>query len=129
MSTQPKSRALALPLGRKARTQPAADADGQSAITGSSLQSLAAELHQSAVQGVFEYPRNFITTAKVAVALLTVLPFMVLAMLIIPAYQATGNMSALVSWKVLAALIAGAVALLSAGFIAALFPTIHVRPE
>jgi len=129
MSIQPKSRILANPLGRRARTSPAADADGLNTISGSSLQSLAAELHQSAVQGVFEYPRNLVSTAKVAVALLTVLPFLVLAMLIIPAYQATGNISALLSWKILAGVIAGVVSLIGAGFISALFPTIQVRPE
>ena len=128
MSTQPKSRVLALPLGRGARKK-SADADGSNTIAGTSLQSLAAELHQSAVQGVFEYPQNLVSTAKVAVALLTVMPFLVLAMLIIPAVQSAGAISALVSWKVLAGLLAGAVALTAAAFVSALFPAIHVRPE
>ena len=128
MNIQPKPRVLALPLGRGARKQPA-DADGSSTMAGSSLQSLAAELHQSAVQGVFEYSQNLMSTVKVAVALLTVMPFLVLAMLIIPAVQAEGAVAALVSWKVLAGLIAGTVAVLAAGFISVLLPAIQVRPE
>ena len=68
------------------------------------MQSLAAELHQAALQGVFEYPRGWILVTKVTATLLVALAAFDAAMVIMPEAQeshwvATG----LANWRTVGA--------------------------
>ena len=141
MSTQKEQRAINVPFGPgRARqqtavssTDPAPKAYSETADKpkmSAPMQSLAAELHQAALQGVFEYPPGWRLTARVATVLLVALAVFHLAMVMIPAVRPPGSiMGAIFSWRMLGALLGAGVACGLAAFIANIFQTIHVTPQ
>lgn len=127
MRLQPKSVISALSTGR-ARGQ----RSGSTAEPASSphLQSLAAELHQSALQGLFEYPSNWVMIAKATAATLTALTLFHVAMVVIPAVQAGSTIiEAMVSWNAAGSILGALIAMLVSAFVANLLAPIQVTPE
>jgi hypothetical protein len=110
--------------------QPSAVADPVEAPLSTNLQSLAAELQQAAVQGVFAYPRDFVVVAKTLSALLVMLAIGHVTLTAIPLLRAGGNSPmALLSWQMLGAAVGSVAVGIVAAFLANLLPTIHVTPQ
>ncbi len=124
MRLQPKSLISALAPAR------AAAADVASAPPTPNLQALAAELQQSALEGVFEYPRNWLLVTKVAATLLLALSWFHVAMVTLsivrsPRFQP----NLLANWSLVGALIGAALAMFTAALLLNLFATIKVTPQ
>ncbi|HKP51451.1 MAG TPA: hypothetical protein VJ183_02245 [Chloroflexia bacterium] len=135
MSTQKEQRVINVPFGpgrTRQQTAPAPDAPetADKPKVAAPMQSLAAELHQAALQGVFEYPQGLRLVARVATVLLVALAAFHVAMVMIPSTQpASSFVGAVVSWRMLGALLGAVVAFGLAAFVANLFQTIHVTPQ
>jgi hypothetical protein len=102
--------------------------------SGSNLQALAAEIHQSATQGVFEYPRNWVLIAKVAAVMLMSLTLVSMLSLLRPVLQVIAAQqpfyrAGVSVWEIAGTAIAGAMAFVLAGMLLTLFPTIKVSPQ
>jgi hypothetical protein len=96
----------------------------------SGLQSLAAELHQAALQGIFDYPRSWTLVARTTAAVLVALAVFHLAMVVIPLTRVSGSIvETIINWRVLGAAIGSGVALAAAALIANLFQKVQVTPE
>lgn len=94
------------------------------------MQSLAAELHQAALQGVFDYPQGWRMVARVATILLVALAAFHAVMVLIPAFKSSGSiLGTIFSWRMLGALLGAGVAWGTAALVANLLQTIHVSPE
>jgi hypothetical protein len=94
------------------------------------MQSLAAELHQAALQGVFEYPQVWRMVARVVAVLLVALAAFHVAMVMIPVMQTSSSLvEALLTWRTAGALLGAVIACGLAGLVANLFQTIHVTPQ
>jgi len=135
-STQPEQNVINVPFG-PGRNRPQQGAttkpmplDGDKPKNTVPMQSLAPELHQAALQGVFEYPQGWRMVARVATVLLVALAAFHLAMVLIPATQATGSfVKAIFSWRMLGALLGAGGAFGVAAVVANLLQTIHISPE
>ncbi len=127
MGLQPKS-LLSLPLGRNAKSQSIIVDTNEPAF--SNLQSLAAELHQSALQGLFEYSRNWVITATALAATLVIIGVAHLAAVGVSLVQhASGSpLAALVSWNLLGALLGVVLASGVAALLLNLFSSLKITP-
>jgi len=102
--------------------------------SGTTLQALAAEIHQSSTQGVFEYPRNWVLIAKVAAVMLMSLTLVGMISMLRPVLQVIAAQqpfyrAGITVWEIAGTAIAGALAFVLAGMLLALFPTIKVSAQ
>ena len=133
MKTEKQSRLLNIPFSpgaKKGGQSATATAEPAERSQGTALQSLAAELHQAALQGVFEYPRSWTLVARTASVLLVALAAFHLAMVAIPLLREGGaGAQSLLHWRMLGALIGAGAAMCAAAFISNLFQKIQVTPQ
>lgn len=135
MRLQPKSLIPTLPHARGNR-QAAANGDvatlpdvGEQAL-GPNLQSLAAELHQAALSGVFEYPRGVLLGARIAAGILLVASLVQLGMNGLTIMREPGaTMASLLTLSMLGSALGLALAGVISAFIFNLFATLQVTPQ
>jgi hypothetical protein len=101
---------------------------------GGNLQALAAELNQSATQGLFEYPRNWVLMAKVAAIMLIALAAASVVRTVQPIFIASQNnlpiSAAGVSiWQLIATGVGALLAITAAAVLTNLFPSLRVTPQ
>lgn len=120
-------------FGRRARAGVATAGTGDVDVADiplTNMQSLAAELQQSAQQGQFEYPRNWTMVAKTLAALIVMLSIAHAGFVLIPLVTGTsGSLGNLFSWATLGVALGIAAAGLVAAFLVNLFPTVQVSPQ
>ncbi|HYO48270.1 MAG TPA: hypothetical protein VEW94_00355 [Chloroflexia bacterium] len=126
MRTHIKPRILAIPLGRDSRQAGgvATESDEPAAVV-PGLQSLAAELHQAAIQGRFDYPQTWTLASRVAAAALFMISLVHMALVLVPAMQT----STLASWSVAGAVIGVVLAGVTGVLALNLLPSIQVTPQ
>ncbi len=134
MKSQTRSMGINRIFGRRARNEAVdtntADATNVADNPRTNMQSLAAELQQSAQQGEFQYPRNWTLVTNTFSALLVMLSVAHAGLVLIPLVAAQGNsLSSLVNWATLGVVLGVAGASLVAAFLTNLFPTIQVTPQ
>src|SRR5438477_5325434 len=98
------------------------------------LQALAAELHSSATQGLFEYPRKWALIAKVCGVVLIAGSVLRLLLLVKTALEAGGRQIPMeylgvTPWEILAALLCVVLATALAALFVGLFPSIRITPQ
>jgi hypothetical protein len=126
MRTHIKPRILAIPLSRDSRQAGSAPVEGdEPAAVVPGLQSLAAELHQAALQGRFDYPQTWMLASRITAATLFLMSLLHTALVLVPAVQA----STLVSWSVLGAVIGLALSGVTGVLALNLLPSIQVTPQ
>lgn len=128
MKLQPKSLISTLPLGRgkgKRETEPSpTDAPAPN------LQSLAAELHQAALQGVFTYPQALLIAARVVAGLLLVVALVQVGLTVRDAVVTPGfGMVNLLSLDMLAAVTGLMLASVASAFIFNMLSSLQVTPQ
>lgn len=98
------------------------------------LQALASELHQSATQGLFEYPRNWVLMSKVAAVLLMSLAALQVVRLMQPILKAAAagtpiERVGITMWQIAATGAGVVLAFALAALLLNLFPTVKVTPH
>ncbi len=118
-------------FGRRSRANVASAGDiDVTDIPVTNMQSLAAELQQSAQQGEFQYPNNWVLVTKTVAALLVILSVSHAAAVLMALLTYRGSsLGVLLSWTTLGLALGVAGAGLIAGFLVNLFPVIQVTPQ
>ena len=129
MSLQSKPRILAIPLGRKERAQGRVDGVSKGALGVHNLQSLAAELHQSATEGVFRYPQNWVLATRIAAGVMITLSLVHVMAVLLPALQNNGIALASTGWRLAGAGLGVALAVAVGALLVNLFPALQVTPK
>jgi hypothetical protein len=134
MKTQSRSLGISRIFGRRTGNAEAEKSTADSAkvadIPLTNMQSLAAELQQSAVQGEYEYPQNWMLVARTLAPLLVMLSLAHAALVLIPLAASTPNrLNALFSWTTLGLALSVAAASLVAAILLNLFPTIQITAQ
>jgi hypothetical protein len=134
MKSQSRSMGISRIFGRRARNEAVntntADVSNVADNTRTNMQSLAAELQQSAQQGEFQYPRNWTLVVNTFSALLVMLSLAHAGLVLIPMVTAQGNsLTSLLNWATLGVVLGIAGASVVAAFLTNLFPTIQVTPQ
>lgn len=132
MRLQPKSLISTLPLGRGNRKSDAAAATSTEPeqTLGPNLQSLAAELHQAALSGVFDYPRNWLIAIRVAMGLLLVASFVQLLLTVGSILRQPGSeWSDLFTFSVAGAGLGMVLAAVASAFVFNVFTSLQVTPQ
>jgi hypothetical protein len=134
MRLQSKSLASAFSFGRATRSQAAtmemnarsAEADTRSTPH---LQSLATELHQSAVQGEFDFPQRWVFISRaIAITLVALALIRVAIMVLSILNNGHGIVAGLLNWTVLGVVVGVAFSLTVAALLVNLFPSVRVTP-
>src|SRR3954447_26719767 len=107
---------------------------GSRFITSTNLAALAAELNDSATQGLFEYPRNWVTIAKVCGMVLIAGTILRLLLLVRTTLEATGRHIPIeylpvTPWQLAAAVVCMLLAIVFAALLVGLFPSIRITPQ
>ncbi len=132
MRLQPKSLGSSLPMLRSkgGRTTKAAPPEELEGPLGSGMQSLAAELHQSALQGVFDYPRTWLIAVRVLAGLLLVGAFVQLGLTAAAALRQPGaGFADLLSMPLLGAALGVGLAWAVSALLFNLISPLRVTPE
>lgn len=131
MRLQPKSLISSLSLGHSARAQAnAARNERESPHEIANMQSLAAELQQSATQGLFEYPRHWLLIAKAIAVVFTLASLLHLSLVAVSGVRTAGAFPrGLFSWEIAGAALGAAVAIAAGALLVNLFPSIQVTPQ
>ncbi len=136
MRLQPKSLISALPGGRGNRKQATADSDVATLpdigepLLGPNLQSLAAELHQAALSGVFEYPRGVLLGARIVAGILLVASFVQLGMMGLTIMREPGaSVASLLTLSMLGSVLGLVLVGVISAFIFNLFASLQVTPQ
>lgn len=124
MSLQSKSRLLSIPVNHSAPAHPRTGQAHQGLPTAPSLQSLAAELHQAATEGVFSYPRNWVLASRFASALILLTSLAHLVIVGLPLIQGES-----LSWQMAGAGLGVLLAVAVASFLCNLLPSLQVTPQ
>lgn len=98
------------------------------------LQALASELNQSATQGVFQYPRIWQLTSKVAAVLLIAIAAMRVIQVVRPVLDAAQahlpiESAGVSAWQLVGVAFGAVFAILAGALLTNLFPTIRVVPQ
>ena len=101
---------------------------------GGNLQALAAELNQSATQGLFEYPRNWVIMAKVAAMMLIAFAVASVVRTAQPVFVAAQShlpleASGISVWQLISVGFGAIVAIVASAVLTNLFPTLRVTPQ
>ncbi len=129
MKAQSKSRLFTIPWGGS-RSRPAPTGEEADASGPSGLQSLAAELHQSALQGEFSYPRNWSAVTRGLACVLVAAGFAHLEAALMPALRSPGlTLAELANWRVAGALLGAVLAVMLAALLANMLQTIQITPQ
>lgn len=107
---------------------------GSNVIPTANLQALAAELHQSSTQGLFEYPRNWVLITKVAGVMLMAGAMLKLLSFIKPIQDASRwqlplERIGVSPWQLVAAAFGILIAFTIAALLINFFPSIRVTPQ
>jgi hypothetical protein len=134
MKLQAKS--LLSPRVSNARTAVSPDTPRTPAGFGpaANLQALATELHQSATQGLFEYPRNWVSIAKVAAVSFIAFAMLRLLLMVRQIMQAAASNVPLANagvsiWDLAAVVLGAFLTVAFAAVLINLFPSIRVTPQ
>src|SRR3954452_5202795 len=103
-------------------------------IATGNLQALAAELHSSSTQGLFEYPRNWVLIAKVCGVVLIAGTILRLLLLVKATLEAAGRhvpveYVGVTPWQLAAAVVCMFLAIAVAALLVSLFPSIRISPQ
>ncbi|HYP19079.1 MAG TPA: hypothetical protein VEY08_03315 [Chloroflexia bacterium] len=128
MRLQPKSLVSTLSLGRVKGKQEAEASAGDAQAP--NLQSLAAELHQAALQGVFDYSKYWLLAARFAAAMFLVVSLLnagvtIQSVLSRPGFDAMSLLSPEIAGAVLGLVLGG----VAAAFILNMFASLQVTPQ
>src|SRR5688572_13472657 len=136
MKVEKESRLLQIPLSPGAkRDKESPTATGLAPEPGdrpkgTALQSLAAELHQATLQGIFEYPPTWTRIARTFAVILVALGAFHVAMVAIPLIRSEGSLvGAIFNWRMLGALVGAGLAFFVASLIANIFQRIQVTSQ
>jgi hypothetical protein len=134
MKAEKESRLLQIPFSpdakRERQATSATEVEGMEHPRGSALQSLAAELHQAALQGIFDYPLTWTRITRTVAALLVALGAFHAAMVAIPLIRSQGSLlGAIFNWRMLGALLGATLAFTVAALIANAFQRIQISPQ
>lgn len=125
MRTHIKPRVLAIPLSRDPRQAGGITTEGDEPAIVPGLQSLAAELHQAAIQGRFDYPQTWALASRIGAAGLFVAGLLHLALVLVPAIQTASLLSWGVAGAALGVVLTGMVGML----VLNLLPSVQVTPQ
>jgi len=134
MKIQSRSLGITRIFGRRARADGAENSAPDPTSTSDaplpSIQSLASELQQSALQGEFEYPQNWMLVVRTLAPLLVMLSLAHAGLVFIPLFFSQGDiLGSLLSWTTLGVVLGVAGAGLVAALLLNLFPTIQITGE
>jgi len=134
MKLQSRPLGISRMFGRRtaseAAEKTAPDSTNVADIPMTNMQSLAAELQQSAQQGEFEYPPNWMLVVRTLSPLLVMLSLAHAGLVLIPLAASRDTiLSRLLNWTTLGEALAVAGASLVAAILLNLFPTIQITPE
>lgn len=130
MKLQPKSLIPTLPLGRGKGKREAEAVTPTGDAPAPNLQSLAAELHQAALQGVFTYPQPLWIAARVVAGLLLVAALVQVGLTVRDAVaQPAFGVVSLLSVDMLGAVVGLLLASLASAFIFNIFSSLQVTPQ
>jgi hypothetical protein len=138
MKADGKSRLLQVPFSPGAKRDTKAptttltaeeEASETERSTASALQSLAAELHQAALKGEFDYPRTWLRVTQTISVVLVALGTFHLAMVLIPLLRNLTLTEALLNWRMLGAVLGAGVAFALAGLVSNLFQRVQITPQ
>ena len=128
MRTQGKSLISALPLGR-GKSKPEVEASAGE-TNAPNLQSLAAELHQAALQGVFDYSKYWLLAARFVAGMFLIVSFLHAGVIIgNTAVQPGFGPMSLLSLEMAGAVLGLGLAAVASAFVLNLFQTLQVTPQ
>jgi len=98
------------------------------------LQALASELHQSATQGLFEYPRNWVLTARVVAFMFITLGLLRLLLVVLPFVQAVIQQTpvdrlSISVWEIAGVSVGVLLSVALPELLLNLFPSLKVTPQ
>jgi hypothetical protein len=133
MKLQARSIGLKNMLGRRTDNSAAEgniSDSGMAELPRSNMQSLAAELQQSALQGEFQYPANWSLVARTFAVLLVMLSVAHAALVLMAEIRTLGGgVQSILTWSTLGCVLGIGGASLVAAFLTNIFPVVKVTPE
>ncbi len=128
MRLQGKSLMSALPMGR-GKSKPEAEVSAGE-TNAPNLQSLAAELHQAALQGVFDYSKYWLLAARFVAGMFLIVSFLHAGVIIGNAVVQPGfEPMSLLSPEMAGAVLGLVLAAVASAFVLNLLPTLQVTPQ